>query len=433
MQTTDSTKEDQIRQQVRERYGAVARTESNGCCGTASNCCASPTSPDELGYKPGDADSVPEGSELGLGCGNPTAIASIRPGETILDLGSGGGFDCFLAAQQTGANGRVIGVDMTPEMISKARANAAKGGYHHVEFRLGEIENLPVADNMADLAISNCVINLSPNKPRVFAELFRALKPGGRIAVSDIVATADIPEELRADFVAYTGCVAGASKVADLEQWLKESGFTSVDIEIKESSRRFIDEWVPGKNTGSYVASATIQARKPGGPVLTQARIVDFDGSAKRPMRASEFKSQLERHPAHALRFVLPDGDHIPAHAHITEAGRVDKTFVDCGSTVRRIATCTLQAWVADDVDHRLSPAKLARVLDIAAPIFNGDDLAVEIEYEDCAISQFPVLEARVSEGVLSFYLGEKHTDCLARDVCLPQGPGCGTDNGCCR
>lgn len=152
---------------------------------------------------------------------------------------------------------------MTPDMISKARANAAKGSYSQVEFRLGEIENLPVADGTVDLAISNCVINLSPNKPRVFDELFRVLKAGGRLAISDIVATREIPSELRADFVAYTGCVAGASEVANLESWLKESGFSEVKIEIKEASRQFIDEWMPGNRAGNYVASATIEARKP--------------------------------------------------------------------------------------------------------------------------------------------------------------------------
>ena len=207
--------EDEVRQQVRQRYGTIARLEERGCgcapaCGSTEPKLSS-TSAETLGYSGSDVASVPEGSEMGLGCGNPTAIASIKPGETVLDLGSGGGFDCFLAARQTGSAGKVIGVEMTPDMLSKARANAAKGGYDNVEFRLGEIENLPVADNTADLAISNCVINLSPNKGRVYSETFRALKPGGRIAVSDIVALAPIPEDLKRDFMAYTGCVAGAA------------------------------------------------------------------------------------------------------------------------------------------------------------------------------------------------------------------------------
>jgi len=263
--TTNPIHEDQIRQQVRDRYGAIARSEETGC-GCAPSCCspaASPTAPEKLGYQAGEAESVPAGAEMGLGCGNPTVIASIQAGETVVDLGSGGGFDCFLASRQTGPAGHVIGVDMTPEMISKARANAAKGGFTNTEFRLGEIENLPIADNTADLVISNCVINLSPNKPCVFREVFRVLKPGGRVAISDIVATAPLPEELKSDFAAYTGCVAGASPVADIEQALRDAGFTAIEVGIKDGSRQFINDRVPGKKAGDFVASATIQARKP--------------------------------------------------------------------------------------------------------------------------------------------------------------------------
>ncbi|HET7238156.1 MAG TPA: arsenite methyltransferase [Terrimicrobiaceae bacterium] len=266
MKTT--IEEDKVRQQVRERYGAIARFEERGCCcgpscGDSDEITNRPTGAEALGYGESDVTSVPEGSEMGLGCGNPTAIASIKPGETILDLGSGGGFDCFLAARQTGPTGKVIGVDMTPDMISKARANAAKGAYENVEFRLGEIESLPVADNTADLVISNCVINLSPNKSRVYAETFRVLKPGGRIAISDIVALAPIPEDLKEDFQAYTGCVAGAAMVAELETILRNEGFSNIRIEIKQSSRDVINEWLPGKRAGDYVASATIMAVKP--------------------------------------------------------------------------------------------------------------------------------------------------------------------------
>ena len=261
--------EDEVRQQVRQRYGAIARLEERGCgcapsCGDSTEAKLSSTSAETLGYSGSDVASVPEGSEMGLGCGNPTAIASIKPGETVLDLGSGGGFDCFLAANQTGSAGKVIGVDMTPDMLSKARANAAKGGYDNVEFRVGEIENLPVADNTADLAISNCVINLSPNRGRVYSEMFRSLKPGGRIAVSDIVALAPIPEDLKRDFMAYTGCVAGAASVFELESMLTSAGFTEIRLEIKQSSREFINEWLPGKRAGDYVASANITATKPG-------------------------------------------------------------------------------------------------------------------------------------------------------------------------
>jgi arsenite methyltransferase len=263
--------EDKVRQQVRERYGAIARLEERGCgcgpsCGDSTEAKLSSTAAEALGYSDSDVASVPEGSELGLGCGNPTAVASIRPGETVLDLGSGGGFDCFLAAKQTGSAGRVIGIDMTPDMVSKARANAAKGAYDNVEFRLGEIENLPIADNTADLIISNCVINLPPNKGRVYTEVFRALKPGGRIAVSDIVALAPIPGDLKKDFMAYTGCVAGAASVIELESMLTRAGFTDIRVEIKQSSRDFINEWLPGKRAGDYVASANITAVKPGAP-----------------------------------------------------------------------------------------------------------------------------------------------------------------------
>ena len=263
--------EDKVRQQVRERYGAIARFEERGCgcgpsCGDSLETKNRPTGAEALGYNESDVTSVPDGSEMGLGCGNPTAIASIKPGETVLDLGSGGGFDCFLAARQTGSKGKVIGVDMTPDMISKARANAIKGAYENVEFRLGEIESLPVADNTIDLVISNCVINLSPNKDRVYAETFRVLKPGGRIAISDIVALAPIPDDLKEDFQAYTGCIAGAAPVVELETMLRNEGFRDIRVAIKQSSRDFINEWLPGKRAGDYVASANITAVKPASP-----------------------------------------------------------------------------------------------------------------------------------------------------------------------
>jgi ubiquinone/menaquinone biosynthesis C-methylase UbiE len=200
---------------------------------------------------------------MGLGCGNPQAIANLKPGETVLDLGSGGGFDCFLAARQVGEAGRVIGVDMTPEMVSKARRNAEKSGYQNVEFRLGEIESLPAANDTADVIISNCVINLSPDKPRVFAEAYRVLKPGGRLAVSDVVAFAELPEDLRQDMALYTGCMAGASPVSEVEAMLHSTGFEQVRVAPKDESKSFIRDWAPGMPVTDYVVSSTIEAVKP--------------------------------------------------------------------------------------------------------------------------------------------------------------------------
>ena len=248
-----------VRHEVRQRYGATARGEST--CG--DECCTS-TSSDALGYAAADSTIAPEGSNLGLGCGNPLAIASLQPGQTVLDLGSGAGFDCFLAANAVGPSGRVIGVDMTHEMLAKARANAQKDGFQNVEFRLGEIEALPLADASVDVIISNCVINLSPEKERVFREAFRVLKPAGRLAVADIVATAPLPEEVRSDWAAYTGCMAGASQVSDLERMLADAGFEAVKIAPKDTSRSFIREWLPGSQIEDYLVSATIEARKPG-------------------------------------------------------------------------------------------------------------------------------------------------------------------------
>ena len=206
---------------------------------------------------------APEAANLGLGCGNPLAIASLREGQLVLDLGSGAGFDCFLAARAVGSTGKVIGVDMTHDMLSKARENAQKNGFTNVEFRLGEIEALPVANNSIDVIISNCVINLSPEKQRVFDEAFRVLKPGGRLAVADVVATAPLPEEIKYDWGAYTGCMAGASQITDLQRMLEASGFENIKIGPKDSSRSFIREWFPGKRVEDYLVSATIEGVKP--------------------------------------------------------------------------------------------------------------------------------------------------------------------------
>jgi arsenite methyltransferase len=253
-----------VREQVRRRYGATARGETSSC---GDGCCSS-TSADILGYSAEESAIAPEGANLGLGCGNPLAIASLRAGQVVLDLGSGAGFDCFLAARAVGSSGKVIGVDMTHEMLSKARENAQKNGFTNVEFRLGEIEALPVADNSIDVIISNCVINLSPEKQRVFDEAFRVLQPGGRLAVADMVATAPLPDDIKSDWAAYTGCIAGALQVTDLQRMLEASGFENIEIAPKDSSRSFICEWLPGKRVEDYLVSATIEAVKPR-PALT--------------------------------------------------------------------------------------------------------------------------------------------------------------------
>ena len=247
-----------VREEVRRRYGASASGKST----CADDCCTS-TDATDLGYSAQDAAAAPEAANLGLGCGNPLAIASLKEGQVVLDLGSGAGFDCFLAARAVGKSGRVIGVDMTHEMLSKARENAQKNGFTNVEFRLGEIEALPVADNSVDVIISNCVINLSPEKQRVFNEAFRVLKSGGRLAVADVVATAPLPDDIKADWAAYTGCMAGASQIAELERMLQASGFKDMKIAPKDSSRSFIREWLPGKRIEDYLVSATIEAVKP--------------------------------------------------------------------------------------------------------------------------------------------------------------------------
>jgi arsenite methyltransferase len=260
-----------LKELVRARYGSIAAAAgAEGCCApAASSCCDAPAAPtfDEksrrMGYSDAELAAVPEGANLGLGCGNPQAIADLKPGETVVDLGSGAGFDCFLAAQQVGEEGRVIGVDMTHEMLKKARDNAIKIGAGNVEFRLGELEHLPVADSAADVVMSNCVINLVPDKAQVFREAFRVLKPGGRLAVSDIVNRALLPPELTADPTLLCGCIAGAAPVDRIEAWLSETGFVDVRVAVKPESRELIETWAPEHRIENYVVSASIEARKP--------------------------------------------------------------------------------------------------------------------------------------------------------------------------
>ncbi|MGD0103374.1 MAG: arsenite methyltransferase [Rhodopila sp.] len=258
-----------IKTMVRARYGSIAAADTANCCAPAASCCAPTTQIDAadkaraMGYADADLAAIPDGANLGLGCGNPQAIAAMQPGETVIDLGSGAGFDCFLAARAVGPTGRVIGVDMTHEMLAKARANAAQAGVPNVEFRLGELEHLPVADNTADVILSNCVINLVPDKQQVFREAFRVLKSGGRLAISDVVAVAPLTDDLRGDPDLICGCVSGAARAAEIEVWLGAAGFERINVTVKPESRDLIATWAPGRGVEDVVAGAFIEARKP--------------------------------------------------------------------------------------------------------------------------------------------------------------------------
>ena len=258
-----------IKTMVRDRYGSVAAADTASCCAPASSCCA-PTTPADaalkaraMGYAEADLAAIPPGANLGLGCGNPQAIADLKPGETVVDLGSGAGFDCFLAARAVGAEGHVIGVDMTHEMLAKARVNARQIGATNIEFRLGELEHLPIADNTVDVILSNCVINLVPDKAQVFREAFRILKSGGRLAVSDVVNTAPLAAELATDRELICGCVAGAAPADQIEAWLRTAGFGQIKVTTKPESRDLIAGWALGRGIEDCVVSALIEARKP--------------------------------------------------------------------------------------------------------------------------------------------------------------------------
>jgi SAM-dependent methyltransferase len=267
----NNSDEKTIRDSVKERYGEIAR-QSQEDTKVSCSCCGDVIDPIDLikpqtqsvmmGYSDEEIASVPEGANMGLGCGNPQAIAALQPGEVVLDLGSGAGFDCFLAARKVGDMGAVIGIDMTLDMIQLARENALKGGYQNVEFRLGEIENLPVEDTSVDVILSNCVINLSPDKTAVYREAYRVLKKGGRLAISDMVASGEMPPEIKDDLSLYSSCISGALEVDELQGILEDAGFLDIRIHPKDESREFINKWIPGVPIEEFVISATIEAVK---------------------------------------------------------------------------------------------------------------------------------------------------------------------------
>jgi len=261
-----SANKEETREHIRKQYARVAKKEAKSCCSGSCGCNGTAINISEvskkLGYDEKDLLGAPLDSNMGLGCGNPVATASLKKGETVLDLGSGGGFDCFLARKQVGATGFVIGVDMTPDMVALARKNASKIGCTNVDFRLGEIEHLPVADNSVDVIISNCVINLSLDKAQVFREMFRVLKSGGRISISDVVAIAQMPEEVRHDLDMISGCIGGAEQIGTLQKMLQRAGFDELKMAPKVNSAEIVAEWAPQSKIENYVASYIIEAIK---------------------------------------------------------------------------------------------------------------------------------------------------------------------------
>ncbi|HBY20558.1 MAG: arsenite S-adenosylmethyltransferase [Clostridiales bacterium GWE2_32_10] len=261
-----SNKKEEIKDYIRKSYGSIALSKGSGSCCSGGCSCNGQSDIKEismnLGYNEGDITEIPTGANMGLGCGNPIAIAAIKEGETVLDLGSGGGFDCFLARRKVGEIGLVIGVDMTQEMIKLSRENAENAGYNNVEFRLGEIEHLPVSDSSVDVIISNCVINLSSEKEKVFKEAYRVLKQGGRLSISDVVATAELPPNIKQDLYMMAGCIAGAEYVEDIRKMLENVGFKDIKLEPKDNGKEIVKSWVPDKNIEDYVTSYIIEARK---------------------------------------------------------------------------------------------------------------------------------------------------------------------------
>lgn len=267
------TKKEEVRGHIRKSYAKVALNASKGC-GCGSGCCSGDSNTSDynpkyieevsskIGYTESDLANVPEEANMGLGCGNPIAIAGLKEGEVVLDLGSGGGFDCFLARRQVGESGYVFGVDMTPEMIQLSRKNAEKSKYTNVEFRLGEIEHLPIIDSSIDVIISNCVINLSLDKEQVFREAYRVLKSGGRLSISDVMATAKVPENIKQDMAMVCGCIGGAEHVDNIKIMLEKVGFKDIRMIPKANSGQIIKSWAPNTNIEDYVASFIIEAKK---------------------------------------------------------------------------------------------------------------------------------------------------------------------------
>ena len=274
--------EHEVRAKVKEGYAAIAKSDATSCCGPKGGCGVRDDASElaqAIGYSAEELAAIPEGANLGLSCGNPGAIAALRPGETVLDLGSGAGFDCFVIGPTVGARGRAIGVDMTGEMLARARANVAsyrqRSGLDNVEFRLGEIEHLPVADGTVDVVISNCVLNLSPDKPQVWREIARVLRPGGRVAVSDIVLLKPLPDAAREMVEALVGCVAGAALLDESLAWMRAAGLVDIGIRVKsdylaamESNtdplyQRLLEVLPPGARASDYVASAEFTAQRP--------------------------------------------------------------------------------------------------------------------------------------------------------------------------